>query len=441
MRRRDFLLSALAKTTPDELRDIAAVHVAIAEKYRDGRKIWGRIGGSPAEHESAAALASQLRSYLPQVKLESFRFHAHRAREWQVQMDGRTIETAMVAPFEARFPDHAVSAPLAAADPDRQDWSALRGKWALVHSNATTSTAQNIVREKLLYQRAVQHGAAGLLFSLATPKTSRWKSIVPVDKPYALKDERYPGGLRPIPCFSMDAVDGAATALTGKGTVSATVRYDAEEEHEGRNVVGFLPGSGGYAAGIMCHLDSFFGGACDNASGMAAMVGLARELSRLSKTARKPDLWFLGMSAHHDEAAGTRAWGARDAQRLARIRQLFLLEHVDALDTPEGHEAGWHMPLNNNRTAYFGSGGWPEVKALVPTLVRETGVMTAAPAMQDACIADLFVTCDRVKGFCLMNTPPYYHTDHDTLDKISAAGIGNAVRFHLRLLQGLQLVS
>lgn len=66
--------------------------------------------------------------------------------------------------------------------------------------------------------------------------------------------------------------------------------------------------------------------------------------------------------------------------------------------------------------------------------------MTAPPVMQDACIADLFVTCDRAKGFCLMNTPPYYHTDHDTLDKISAEGIGNAVRFHMRLLEGLQLV-
>ena len=98
------------------------------------------------------------------------------------------------------------------------------------------------------------------------------------------------------------------------------------------------------------------------------------------------------------------------------------------------------MPLNNNRTAYFGSGGWPEVRTLVPTLVRETGLMTAPPVMQDACIADLFVTCDRVKGFCLMNSPPYYHTDHDTLDKISAEGIGNAVRFHMRLLEGLRLI-
>ena len=45
-----------------------------SRKAQGGRKIWGRIGGSPAEQESAAALADQLRAYLPQVKMESFRF-------------------------------------------------------------------------------------------------------------------------------------------------------------------------------------------------------------------------------------------------------------------------------------------------------------------------------------------------------------------------------
>src|SRR6185503_11263169 len=183
------------------------------------------------------------------------------------------------------------------------------------------------------------------------PKTSRWKSVVPVDKPYAVKDERYPGGLRPIPCFSIDAVDGASVASSNGEKLTAQIRYDGADRHEGRNVVGFLPGSGGYAVGIMCHIDSFFTGACDNASGIAAMVGLAEALSRLPERARKADFHFLGLSAHHDEAAGMRDWVVRDARRFARIRQLFLLEHVDALDSAEGRAAGWPMPLNNNRIA------------------------------------------------------------------------------------------
>ena len=374
---------------------------------------------------------AQLQAYLPEAKIERFPFQAHRALDWDVTLDGRTLQTAMPAPFEARFPDRKVEAPLAPADPDRADWSGVRGKWAFVRAR-TTSTAQNIVREKLLYQRAVENGAAGLLFSLATPKTGRWRSVVPVDKPYAVRDDRYPDGRRPIPCFSVDAMDG----VIERGVVSASIRY-GQDRHEGWSAVGFLPGSADYSIGIMCHIDSFFGGACDNASGIATMAGLARELARAK---RKPDIWFLGLAAHHDQAAGMRAW-VGDTKRFQRIRNLFLLEHVDALDSDEGRGAGWPLPLNNNRVAYLGDGGWPEVRALLPGLVRESGVMTTTPAVQDACIADLFVTCGGPKSFCLMNAPPYYHTDHDTIDKISAAGIRNAVKLHMLLLERLKSIA
>ena len=71
---------------------------------------------------------------------------------------------------------------------------------------------------------------------MPTPRTSRWKSVVPVDKPYAVKDERYPGGLRPIPCFSIDSIDGEAVASAGRAKLSARIRYDATDRHEGRNV-------------------------------------------------------------------------------------------------------------------------------------------------------------------------------------------------------------
>ena len=53
----------------------------------------------------------------------------------------------------------------------------------------------------------------------------------------------------------------------------------------------------------------------------------------------------------------------------------------------------------------------------------ETGLMTAPPAVAHECIADLFVICDRVQPFCLMAAPPYYHTDHDTIDKLSEEGL------------------
>ncbi len=55
--------------------------------------------------------------------------------------------------------------------------------------------------------------------------------------------------------------------------------------------------------------------------------------------------------------------------------------------------------------------------------------------MVEACIADLFVVCDRLKPFTLIQSAPYYHTNHDRMDKLSEAGLKAAVVFHMRLLE------
>jgi hypothetical protein len=90
--------------------------------------------------------------------------------------------------------------------------------------------------------------------------------------------------------------------------------------------------------------------------------------------------------------------------------------------------------LNDQRVAYLGPDGWPEVRAALGKLVRASGVMSRDPETQHSCIADLYVNCGKVKAFCLMNAPPIYHTNHDTLEWISGEGIGRAVDFHMRLL-------
>jgi hypothetical protein len=42
-----------------------------------------------------------------------------------------------------------------------------------------------------------------------------------------------------------------------------------------------------------------------------------------------------------------------------------LIEHTDAVDTEEGRRAGWPHPLNDQRIAYLGSQGWPEIQTWV----------------------------------------------------------------------------
>lgn len=430
-------------------KEVAAAHVRIAEKTRQPNTFWGRVGGSAAERESARLCARQLRPFVKTATTERFQFTAHRTATWVFRSGERTFPSAMPAPFDARFPDaevegEEVEGELVAAQPGA-DWAPHRGKWIFVAGEQGRAVANTIVREKLLYQKAVAAGAIGFVFSVATPADDTWQCVVPVDKAYAVKDERYPDGRRPIPCFCVDSRDGLQLLRTAR--LRAHVQYQKALVHLAENAVGILPGSSPGTShsrrgiAIMCHLDSFFSGACDNATGIATMIGIARRLAALPSPARKADFHFLGLAAHHDAGAGMRAFLDRDPARSRSIGQMILIEHTDVLDLPMAKQAGWPLPLNDQRTAYLGPDGWPEVKSALGRLVRASGLMAKDPQTQDACIADLYVNCGKVKSFCLMNAPPIYHTNHDTLEWISAGGIERAVDFHVRVLGEIGAIS
>lgn len=431
---------SVTSTTParPDLLAVAEGHVRLAGQNRGKTMLWGRIGGSEAERASARLLAEQLKPWVDSTALESFQFSTHRPFKWEVIIDGRkgaaVLASAVPAPFDARFPSKTERLPIKLVEED-SDWEKVSGKWAYVKATMDLSPGSSSVRKELLYQRAVEAGAAGFIFSLPTPPGA-WRAVVPVDKPYAKPDERYPGGIRPIPAFCIDAEDGALLErrIAG-GTLSASIEYETDAPLDGLNVVGYLKGQGTMRVALVTHLDSFFWGACDNASGMAAQVGLAYALAALPIERRPADFVFLGLSGHHDAAAGMHAFLDEDPGRADGLDQMILLEHVDAQHGREGGEAGWPPRLNDFRAAYLGEGGWPELRAALPFLVRETGIMQRTPTMIDGCIADLFAVCGRLKTFTLIQGPPYYHTDHDTMDKISREGLDTAVDFHLRLLE------
>lgn len=429
---------APAATSPDLLA-LAAAHVRLAEADRGRSVLWGRLGGSAAERTSARLFEKQIKPYVRKTKLEAFEFSAYRPTRLSLAIQGATSTTfvgsAMPAPFDARFPDGAVQAPLVLIAND-SDWGAAHGKWAFVRATMQGSPARNSIREGNLYKRAVVAGAVGLIFSLPM-KPGRWRAVVPIDKAYALRDEAYPDKRRPLPCFCVDAHDGELLErpVSEGRSVAASIEYEPRVERKGLNVVGYLPGKGQLGVALFNHLDSFFWGANDNASGLATTVGLAGRLSRLPIEKRLADFFFVALSAHHDGAEGMRAFAERDPNRFANLTQAILIEHTDAQGGGEGKAAGWPTRLNDLRQAYLGNKGWPEVRVALPALVKDSGVMSVSPQAVDACIGDLLAVCDRQKSFSLIQAPPYYHTDHDTIDKISRAGLEASVDFHMRLLE------
>ncbi len=418
-----------------ELLPIAAGHVEIAEESEPSSMLWGRIGGSEAERSSARLLAEQLRPWVSEVGLESFEFKAHRPKAWRVAIEGGAVlASAMPAPFDALFPANTGPVPVKVIE-KLSDWEDAKGGWAYVRAEMELTPARTSVRSQLLYQRAVQAGAAGFIFSLPTPP-GRWQAVVPVDKPFAKPDTFFPDGVRPIPAFCIDAEDGARLeqAIATGSTLAASIEYEPDALREGLNTVATLRGPPlGRRVVLAAHLDSFFSGANDDASGLAVMVGLAKRLSELGVDGRKADFLFLGLSGHHDAGAGMRAFVEDDPYRIAGD-DMILLEHLDARHGKDA-AAGWPANLNNLRSVYLGPKARPKLELMLPRLVRETGLMTVDPTVVRSCIADLFVVCDQVKPFCLIQAPPFYHTNHDTIDKLSEEGLQSAVEFHMRLLE------
>jgi len=415
---------------------IAAEHVRIAEVNRGRSALWGRIGGSAAEHAAARLFDRQIKPFLRSSKLEPFKFTAHRPTNWSLTIQGgEQMISAMPTPFDARFPDGEVRASMMLVTND-SEWNIAHGKWAFVRATMQGSSARNSIREANIYKSAAEAGAAGLIFSLPmTP--GRWRAVVPIDKAYALRDEVYPDKRRPALCFCVDAQDGEMLerAAAQARVVSARVGYESKVDREAFNVVGYLPGKGKLGVVFFNHLDSFFSGANDDASGLATTVGLAHRLSRLSVENRPADFFFVALSAHHDGAEGMRAFADQYPNIFYNATQAILIEHTDAQGGREAKAAAWPERLNDLRQAYLGSKGWPEVRAALPRLVKESGVMSITPPMIDACIGDLLAVCDQTKSFSLIQAPPYYHTDHDTIDKISRAGLEASVDFHMRLLE------
>ncbi|MFP6596671.1 MAG: M28 family peptidase, partial [Candidatus Hydrogenedentota bacterium] len=296
--------------------EIALVHVEIAESDQDRAMLWGRLGGSEAERESARLLAVQLSPYARVEPPESVEFEAYRPLRWNLSLsDGSVLLSTVPAPFDAWFPNLKDTPIQFIAN--ESDWTNVRGKWAFLEAEMPFRPSATSVREKLLYHKAIESGAAGFIFSLPHP-AGDWKTAVPVDKPFTKFDAFFPDHRRPIPSFCISSDDGKRlrATLDSNPTLTSTIEYAEETKQKGINTIAILEGTGESNVILAIHLDAFFSGAVDDASGIAVLVGLARALEAIPIESRRANFTFVGLSAHHDEGAGIRAFVAEDPERI-----------------------------------------------------------------------------------------------------------------------------
>ena len=186
------------------------------------------------------------------------------------------------------------------------------------------------------------------------------------------------------------------------------------------NVWGTLPGATDEEILMLAHHDAYFEGAIDNASGMAVMVGLAEYFSKIPQAQRRRTLRFVTTSGHHAGSLGVNWMHDNRATALGKTVLMLNCEHVSATQT---YVRGPVLRKSNNIAArrwwVYGS---DTLAALSHRAWRTFGVTTYHD-MEERCCGDSSAISRDVPNIVLMESPVFYHTDHDSPDIVPEAGV------------------
>jgi transcriptional regulator with XRE-family HTH domain/Iap family predicted aminopeptidase len=231
-----------------------------------------RTTGTPEDREVAAYVAAQMRAIgLDGVAIED------------VAVDGWRFEGAALAVAGHRFeassmggvpptPHAGIEAPLVdagAAEPRRLDRLELAGTIALVDWRKAALPLCDIALELGL------RGAAGVVANC--PAGADYYQS---DGVIGAFDGHWHDGAPPMVLIAKeDAAAVRATLDGGARRARMTLRAQRLPGVRGANVVGSLPGEAGGPIVVGAHHDGWFRAAFDNATGVAAMLGVARGLA------------------------------------------------------------------------------------------------------------------------------------------------------------------
>jgi Zn-dependent M28 family amino/carboxypeptidase len=285
-----------------------------------------------------------------------------------------------------------------------------------------------------IYARAVQHGAAGWIGIYAD------QLYADGGKKFQAIGSGYDGSVGSIPALWIDKDDGAYLKdLVTTHTVEADLLLDAEATPSVTyNVVGVLPGSSDDVILIGAHYDGTFDGATDNAVGVGILLATAKHLAQLPAESRDKTWVFLCQSGH--EAAGM--VGARsfiDYHKDDIMDNLLIylnIDHLTAIET-DPEQMGEYIGMKAVTLCAV-----PDHPIFIDIITTAVSRYLPKRVMVAPDWNPIFGTpsepiwynlgyrvCDFISG------PSYYHTTHDTLDKIDRDELVPSVEFYVDVVR------
>lgn len=431
----------------EHLKQHVADQTAISRKYRDeGHQFWGRIIGTSADTENAQWMMDKFKQIgLSDIHEQMFDLPPQwMPQSWSVSgfRNGKILNLETAEPTYSSPGTSAAGLDLEAvyvgqgSDAEFNLATDVRGKAVFFTSfdllSRHSETSEGAIR------RAADRGAAAIFVIVAIPQTN-------------YKTQFYPVGTN-VPTFSLGAKDGLAIRdLIGEipSGPSAHVKIALDVQMvphlKSGTVWGALPGLTDEVVYVVGHRDGWFEGANDNGAGVATLLGLAEYFAKIPKSQRHRTIIFLGTTGHHNSGgqsgpsltnAGGQsgAWLAEHREMFAKAALLLNCEHTSALDTT------WNNAIPNTikttnalQPVTWYAGGSPKVLEIANKALDAMGVPSEATSLPGGLgeIGRYYWYAPAVEflvqGFV-------FHSDHETDDTISAAGLAGVTRAYAKII-------
>ncbi|MGY4711524.1 M28 family peptidase [Mycolicibacterium sp. CBM1] len=439
---------------------------------RKGERLWGRLAGGEAaertvdfvtQHFRAAGITSVQPVQIPFTRL------LHPA-DWAVTLLGDTALTeathvtlASAVPMEGHGAvDRAgggLTPDLSAAHQDQPLAAHVRGPVVYVDDASPVAIATRAVAGRIAVL-ALRPQPASFYGQLA----ERVAALIAAGATGVVAIHHLPGNMQTVaglsppdtPCFTVGGRDGAfLLAVLEKAArlgvmdsvrLDMNVRYEPARSLTARAVLGKLEGRTTTKKAILvsAHSDSFFTGANDNATGVAALIALARHYGGGPRPDH--DLYFYLSPGHHHGTGGMRELASLIPDIASRVQLAINLEHISQAaiypsymnrvsDDYGGSDyelmpTGWDSP-GRELTLSNGSAALRQViaQAAAQTMYTAPARISEPAIAEPAHLAALGVAC--LQG---VETGPWFHTSGDEPCTVTPEGLQRAVHFYRMII-------
>jgi Peptidase family M28/PA domain len=441
----------------DELLDGAELKAAMKtivgfslESYAAGDKVWGRRSTTPAFfHAIEWAVAQFKAAGIADAKVERFPIAVPMwtPKSWRVQLNGDDafgagsanviLTSAFPQPGGTSIAGGSITAPVVFAghgtDADLAGRD-VKGKIAVIHVRPEPSLFGSA--EQGAAARVVAHGAIGVIEAVEGPGNALYF------------DTRFAAGATPAfmtggqDGWFLETVIGKAANAGVLDKLTATISLDTEEKTglTSANGIAVIRGESGKRIIVNAHADGYFQGGDDNASGFAALIGLARYFAKQPKP--KHTLMFVASAGHHGPGNGPGSLVTAHPELKDNTLLVLNLEHLAYSDivrgktrAPDNFGMVWETSVTEGAKAVGVTNEAPFLIDLWKRAPRCFGVATYQSISA--------VTPGDLGGYRPLNAPmtqmiqsgTFYHSSGDVYEAVPAAGLERAARFFASFIQ------